>query len=137
MTRYLLDTNILSDPIRNPEGIVAAKIDRLPANEREALCTSIVAAAELRFGAARKNSERLSRKVEEMLRSVEILPLEPDADRHYARLRVEMEKSGNVIGANDMLIAAHAVSIGCVLVTDNVREFGRVPGLRIENWLKA
>ena len=137
MIRYLLDTNILSDPVRNPEGRVSEKIARLPEPERQILCTSIIVAAELRFGAARRNSERLFRKVEGMLHSVEVLPLAPDADRQYARLRAEMERVGDVIGAHDMLIAAHTMAAGCVLVTDNVREFGRVPGLRFENWLRA
>lgn len=136
MPSHLLDTNILSDLIRNPEGAVASGIARLSLRQRGDLCTSIVVAAELRFGVLRRQSERLTRKVEEILASVEVLPLESDADRHYAKLRVHLEKSGWVIRANDMLIAAHALAAGCILVTDNVREFGRIPGLRLENWLR-
>jgi tRNA(fMet)-specific endonuclease VapC len=136
MVRYLLDTNILSDAVRNPAGVVAKKLSRFTRAERRNLCTSIMAAAELRFGVLNNDSPRLRNRVEEILRSIDVLPLKEDADRHYAQLRLHLERSGSPIGANDMSIAAHALSAGCILVSDNVREFNRVPGIRLENWLR-
>lgn len=99
------------------------------------LCTSIIVAAELRFGAAKKGSAALSERVSEALAGLRVLPLDGDADVRYGSLRAALESSGRVIGANDMLIAAHALSLDAVLVTDNIEEFARVKGLRCENWL--
>ena len=133
MTRYLLDTNIVSDLIRNPQGNIAKRI----ASVGEAtVCTSIMVASELRYGAAKKGSPGLSAKVDAVLDVLPILNLEPDADRHYAALRNQLESAGTIIGANDMLIAAHTLSADMILVTDNEREFSRVTGLRVENWLR-
>jgi tRNA(fMet)-specific endonuclease VapC len=129
---YLLDSNILSDLVRHPTGTVARRIAELGEN---AVCTSIIVACELRFGAAKKSSPVLSSKIEQMLASLEVLPLGVDADRYYAELRFHLEKNGTPIGPNDMLIAAHALSLGFTLVTDNMDEFARVPGLTVENWL--
>lgn len=134
--RYLLDTNILSDLLRNPQGFVASKIATLSVAERDGLATSVIVAAEMRYGAAKRRSPNLSSRVEQMLDAVDILPLEPDADRHYGFIRAALEEEGMIIGANDLLIAAHAIALDAVLVTDNVGEFGRIPGLRIENWLR-
>jgi tRNA(fMet)-specific endonuclease VapC len=136
MARYLLDTNILSDLIRNPGGAVARRIAQLPAEERSSLCTSMIVAAELRFGAARKNSARLSERVEAILAAIEVLPLGAGADVAYAGLRAKLERSGLPVGGNDLLIGAHVLAADCVLVTDNKSEFRRMPGLRVENWLR-
>lgn len=130
--RYLLDTNILSELARHPQGIVA---QRIAAVGESAVCTSIVVAAELRFGAAKRNAPRLTHQVEVILDAVEVLPLDAPADRAYAQLRVALERSGEPIGPNDLLIAAQALAGECVLVTANVDEFSRVAGLRVENWL--
>jgi tRNA(fMet)-specific endonuclease VapC len=135
MPRRMLDTNILSDLIHWPGGSAAAAISRLTAAEQESLCTSIVVAAELRFGVEKSGSPRLAARVEAILERVQILSLDPGADRFYGSLRAQLERSGTPIGANDMLIAAHALAAGCVLVTDNEREFRRVPHLSVENWL--
>ncbi|MBO4121604.1 type II toxin-antitoxin system VapC family toxin [Cupriavidus gilardii] len=132
MPLYLLDTNIVSDALRNTRGTCATRIGTTDA---AALCTSIVVAAELRFGVAKKGSDELARRVEHALSGLRVLPLDGDADQHYGRLRADLERRGQPIGANDMLIAAHALAIDAVLVTDNVSEFSRVPGLRYENWL--
>ncbi len=137
MPRYLLDTNILSDLIRNPAGVIARRIGRLSPEGRQDICTSIIVAAELRFGGEKKQSARLSQRVEEILDSIDVLSFEPDADRHYGRIRASLERAGSVIGANDMLIAAHAAAAGCILVSDNQGEFARVPGLRVQNWLRV
>jgi len=132
--RYLLDTNILSSLLRQPSGPVAKQISWIG---EEAICTSIIVACELRYGTAKKGSAPLSNKVEQMLSALEVLSLDEDADRKYGELRTALEKAGTPIGANDYLIAAHALSVGLTLVTDNVGEFSRVPGLTIENWLAA
>ena len=74
--------------------------------------------------------------MERTLATLEVLPFDAPADIHYGELRTKLEKRGTPIGANDMLIAAHALALGYTLVTDNVREFGRVDGLVIENWVR-
>jgi len=130
--RYLLDTNILSDLVRNPQGKIARKIAKVG---EAMVCTSIIVACELRYGAAKKGSPRLSEQLEAILTPLEIVPLEPDADRHYGHIRATLERSGQIIGPNDLLIAAQALDGGLTLVTDNVGEFKRVPGLRVQNWL--
>lgn len=132
--RYLLDTNILSDLLRHPEGSVAAQIVGVGEG---AVCTSIVVAAELRYGAAKRRSTRLMRAVEGLLARIEVLPLDTPSDASYAELRADLEARGEPIGPNDLLIAAHALTLGITLVTGNTREFERVRGLKIENWLRA
>jgi tRNA(fMet)-specific endonuclease VapC len=133
MALYLLDTNILSDLMKNPEGRVAHRIQALASGDR--VCTSIIVAAELRFGAQKKNAPSLTQQVDELLEVLEVLPLQPDADRHYGTIRAYLEQRGKVIGGNDMLIAAQALAEGCTLITGNTREFRRVLDLKIENWL--
>jgi tRNA(fMet)-specific endonuclease VapC len=130
---YLLDTNIISDIVRHPAGRVAARIREVGAAQ---VCTSIVVAAELRFGEMKRGSRRLLARVDAALGAVDILSLEPPADRFYGELRDDLERRGLPIGANDMLIAAHALAAGCTLVTNNEREFSRVRGLKVENWLR-
>ena len=133
MSRYLLDRNILSDLIRQPQGNIAGCIARVG---ESSVCTTIVVAAELRYGARRRNSRRLTQNVEAVLGSIEVYPLEEPADHAYAALRASLEKRGIVIGPNDMLIAAHALALDHTVVTANRREFSRIPGLRVENWLE-
>ena len=133
MSGYLLDTNIISDLVRNPRGRVA---DRIAAVGEDAVATSVIVAAELRFGAAKKGSRALSDRVDAILGILAVLPLEPPADAAYGQLRAKLEQDGTPIGANDMLIAAHALAVGRVLVTANVSEFERVAGLEIVNWLE-
>ena len=129
---YLLDTNIISDLVRNPQGAVASRIAEVG---ESAICTSIICAAELRYGADKSGSEPLARRVDIILSAIAILPLEPPADRRYGEIRAHLTRRGLPIGPNDLLIAAHASAEGLTLVTANVREFQRVPGLRVENWL--
>lgn len=131
--RYLLDTNVVSDLVRNPQGRVAERIRKV--SERR-VCTSVIVAAELRYGAAKKASARLSAQLEAILSALEVLPFESPADAIYASLRTGLEEAGSPIGANDMLIAAHAIALGCTVVTDNEKEFARVRGLSHENWLR-
>lgn len=101
------------------------------------ICTSIIVACELRYGAAKKGSARLSERVESLLESLEVLPLDKESDHRYAEIRYHLEQQGKPIGPNDLLIAAHALALDLTLVTDNVEEFARVPGLRLENWLDS
>jgi tRNA(fMet)-specific endonuclease VapC len=133
VTKYLLDTNILSDLVRNPQGVVA---DRITAAGEAQVATSVIVAAELRYGAEKKGSERLSDQLESILSVMPVLPLDPPADLKYGILRTQLERKGTPIGGNDMLIAAQALALGFVLVTANEREFKRVNGLQIENWLR-
>jgi len=130
LTRFLLDTNTLSDLVRNPQGRIAEVAG-------DAICTSIIVAAELRFGAAKKGSERLTIQLERILSAIDIQPFDAPADAAYARLRTQLELAGSPIGGNDMLIAAHALATGCTVVTDNERDFVRVSGLPVENWLQS
>jgi len=132
MVRYLLDTNILSDLLRSPGGRAAR---RLAVVGEATVCTSIVVACELRYGAAKKGSPRLSARVESLLGSLEVLPLDQASDHHYAEIRSHLDRTGTPIGPNDLLIAAHALALELILVTDNVDEFARVPRLALENWL--
>lgn len=132
MSGYLLDTNIISDLVRNPGGRVA---DKIAAVGEDVIATSVVVAAELRFGAAKKGSPALSDRVDAILDILPVLPLEPPADAAYGRLRAKLEQGGTPIGANDMLIAAHALAVGRILVTANASEFARVAGLETVNWL--
>ena len=132
MTRYLLDTNIISDLIKNPKGRVAKRIARV--GERN-VCTSNLVAAELRYGCAKSGSKRLSEAVENLLRELDVLSLEDPADTEYGKIRAELERRGTPIGANDLLIAAHALAIEATIVTANVDEFARVKGLKVQNWL--
>ena len=114
--RFLLDTNIISELVRNPQGRVT---DRIAGEGEESVCTSIIVASELRFGAKKKEPKRLASQLEAILSAIAILPLEEPADKQYAELRYHLEKSGTLIGPNDMLIAAHALSLGLALVSAN------------------
>lgn len=130
--QYLLDTNIVSDLVKHPQGLVFQKIATVG---EENICTSIIVACELRFGAAKSGSPRLVQQLERILDLVLILPLEPPVEKHYAAIRTYLEQAGTPISPNDLLIAAHALSLNLKLVTANTREFGRVPALSVENWL--
>ena len=131
--RYLLDTNIISDLMRNRMGRCAA---RLAEAGSENVCTSIVVACELRYGVAKKRSVELSRRLQEVLGAIDVLALEPPAGMAYAQQRAKLEAQGTPIGSNDLLIAAHALAVGATLVTDNDKEFARIAGLQVENWLR-
>ena len=130
--RYLLDTNIVSDLIRNPQGRVAAHIRKIGEAK---ICTSIIVAAELRYGAAKKQSARLTAQLQAVLGALEVLAFESPADATYGQLRASLEKVGK-LRAHDLLIAAQALALGYTLVTDNDREFAQVDRLVRENWLR-
>ena len=130
--RYLLDTSIVSDLLRNPRGVVAGRVASVG---ESTVCTSIVVAAELRFGAVKSGSPKLADRVDRILSALEVLPLQSPADRHYGDIRQKLARRGLPIGPNDLLIAAHARALDLTVVTANAREFSRVPGLRVEDWL--
>lgn len=130
--RFLLDTNIISAMMRSPLGEVSRRIAEVG---EDSICTSIVVAAELRFGAVKSANPALIERVELILSAIDTLPFEPPADRHYAQIRHDLGQQGQLIGPNDLLIAAHALALELTVVTANEREFGRVPGLKVENWL--
>ena len=133
MTLYMLDTNIISDLIRNPGGKAAKRIARV--GERN-ICTSIIVAAELRYGCAKSGSTRLRKAVEDLLGEITVLPYDVPADSEYGGIRAALESTGQPIGSNDMLIAAHAVATGATIVTANAGEFKRISsGLKVEKWL--
>ena len=132
MTRYLLDTNIISDMVRNPAGHAARRLQKVGDGN---ICTSIIVACELRYGCAKKGSTKLLAKVEDVLATIPVLPLEIPADGEYGGIRAALEAEGQIIGHNDLLIAAHAYTLGTTLVTANVGEFSRIRGLKVENWL--
>ena len=128
----MLDTNIVSDMVRNPAGKVADHVAKVG---EDSLCMSIVTAAELRYGAAKSGSPRLVARVEAVLARVPILPLDVPADAEYGGIRAKLEAAGQPIGPNDLLIGAHAVATGATMVTANVDESRRIRGLNVENWI--
>ncbi len=130
--RYLLDTNMVSDLVRHPQGAVS---ERIATVGEISVCTSIIVAGELRYGAEKSRSKRLADRVELILSALEVLPFDEPADRHYGKIRQQLSIKGTPIGPNDLLIAAHALEIGLIIATANLREFSRVPGLVVENWL--
>jgi tRNA(fMet)-specific endonuclease VapC len=133
MAIYMLDTNIAS-------AIIAGRVDldaRLELTGPAWWCISAVTRAELSFGAMRRpEATKLSRLVDAFLRAARTEPFDARAADEFGRLRAELERRGEGIGIADELIAAHALSIGAVVVTDNERQFSRVPRLSIENWLR-
>ncbi|MDN5842882.1 MAG: type II toxin-antitoxin system VapC family toxin [Alcaligenaceae bacterium] len=132
MSGYLLDTNIISALLRDPDGPAADHIERVGPQK---ICTSIIVAGELRYGCAKKGSAKLLARVEALLEIIPVLPLNIPADAEYGGIRAELEAAGKPIGANDLLIGAHAHALGLTLVTGNIRKFKRIRGLTVENWL--
>jgi len=130
---YLLDTSVVSDLVCNPQGRVAKQIRKVG---EARVCTSIIVAAELRYGATKKGSPKLVTQLEAVLGALEVLPFEAPADAVYGLIRAQLEQAGRPIGGNDLLIAAQAVALGCTIVTDNEAEFARIDGLPRQNWLR-
>lgn len=136
MTPLLLDTHIISDMMRDLQGPAARRA--MAINQLDGvrpLCTSVVVQCELEFGLARRKNARLEVAYHGVMATVDVLPLDEKVVEHYARLRIQLEAIGQPIGPNDALIAAHALALNATLVSADA-EFLRVPGLRVENWLK-
>ena len=128
----MLDTNIISDLIRNPQGKAAKRVAKVGEDN---ICTSIIVAAELRYGCAKSGSKRLLEAVEDLLGEISVLPFDVPADAKYGEIRSDLEAAGKPIGGNDLLIAAHACAAGATIVTANTGELKHIRGLNIENWL--
>ena len=131
--RYLHDTNVVLDLIRNPQGVVAARVREVG---EAPVCTSIIVAAELRYGAMKKGSSRLAAQLEAILGVLDVLPFEAPADAAYGLIRTRLEQAGRPIGGNDLLMAAQAIALGHAIVTDNEAEFARIGSLACANWLR-
>ena len=130
---YMLDTNIFSAVVKDANAPAGKALEA--ASIVNTVGVSIITAAELRFGTAKKGSQKLLDYVEALLGTMEVFPLAPPVDAHYGGIRSELEAAGQPIGSNDLFIAAHAIALDAILVTNNEREFRRVRGLRIENWI--
>ena len=129
----MLDTNIVSDILRNPRGSAATKLQQTPDGE---VGVSIIVACELRCGVRERRAVVLENLVEGFLSCTPVFSFINPADQAYALLRLDLEAAGTPISANDMFIAAHALALDATLVTDNEREFSRIKGLKVENWLR-
>lgn len=132
---FLLDTNACVDYLT---GRYPSVIERIQGCDPQSLGLSSVVVAELRYGAAksqhrRKNNERINT----LVRQLSLVPFDIEAAHEFGKLRADLERRGLVLGPYDMLIASQALAAGSVLVTDNLREFERVPGLAVENWRSA
>lgn len=130
--RYMLDTNIVSAIVREPRGKV---LDRLLEVGEENVFISIITHGEIWYGVKKNGSQELAQKVSAVTRRLYAAPLQLPTDQRYAEIRLALRQGKN-IGPNDLWIAAHAVALDAVLVTNNETEFSRVPGLKIENWLR-
>src|SRR5688500_16522404 len=131
MPRYLLDTNTVSLALR---GRAPRAVDYLRDTERADVAVSVVTAMALRFGLAKNPSTRARDIVEQFRDAVTVLPIDRSIERPYGEVRAALEKSGHPIGCLDTIIAAHALTVRAVLVTNNLREFRRVRAVRCEDW---
>ena len=130
MSRYMLDTNTVSHLLKEHPAVIRQVV----VTPMAALCISVITEAELLFGLARRpDAKRLRRAVSEFLRRVDVLPWDSAVAEHYGIVRAGMERHGMILAPLDLLIAAHALSIGAVLVT-NDRAFSQVTDLHVENW---
>ena len=134
--KYLLDTNIISYFLRDASPALSQRIlDSTP----DTLAISIISAGELRYGLSKlspsKRATELAHHLNALLTAIAVLPLPADAAPHYGTTRAQLEAAGTPIGGNDLWIASHALAQNMTLVTNNTREFERVPGLKVENWL--
>lgn len=130
---YMLDTNICIYIIkRQPVGVLE-KFQQMPIGS---VCMSLVTYGELEYGALRSNNrDKALGVLAELANYIPVEPMSLDAAKHYAEIRADLAAKGALIGNNDLWIAAHARCLGHTLVSNNVREFERVEGLRLENWV--
>ena len=130
---YMLDTNIIAYAKNNrPESVLQRFMEHRP----EDMCISAITMAELEFGICKSSKPAQNRLALMMfLSEIQVVPFDGKAAQEYGLIRSELTARGTPIGANDLLIAAHARSLGLTLITNNGREFERVPGLTVENWV--
>jgi tRNA(fMet)-specific endonuclease VapC len=131
--RYLLDTNIISDLMRNPRGEVARKIVEI--GEKK-IFTSVLAIGEVIYGIEKRRSEKHAVALKAIMPFMKPEPFESPADKHYAAIRLAIEAMGLPVGQLDMLLGAQALASDAVFVTANEKHFRHMPGLKIENWLR-
>jgi tRNA(fMet)-specific endonuclease VapC len=132
MSRYMLDTDTCSYIMRRASDTLLKRLRKTPVSD---VCISVITKSELLFGveiSPRRQHDQAA--LEAFLRYVEVLDFPDEAAPHYANIRGHLKTRGTMIGANDLFIAAHARSLGLILVTNNTREFARVPKLKIQNW---
>ena len=131
--KYMLDTNIIAYAKNNrPESVLQQFMEHRP----EDMCISAITMAELEFGICKSSKPAQNRLALMMfLSEIQVVPFDGKAAQEYGLIRAELTARGTPIGANDLLIAAHARSLGLTLITNNGREFERVPGLTVENWV--
>lgn len=130
--KYLLDTNVWIDYLTGRYPTVVTRIQESPPDD---LCLSSVVMAELRYGAEKSRRERFNhRLLDTLAQEVRCVDFDVDAATTYGEVRTALEKRGRPLGAYDMLIAAHALALGLIVITDNEREFKRVKSLTLENW---
>lgn len=135
MARFLFDTDTCSYLMRGASPVLDQRVARVAVDD---VSMSVITLAELRCGVAvSPRAEQDGRALEALLAYVQVLDLPERAAEHYASIRADLRRRGAMIGANDLLIAAHARCLGLVLVTNNSADFERVPGLGVENWLGA
>jgi tRNA(fMet)-specific endonuclease VapC len=135
MPRYMLDTDICSFIVKRSNRSVLKRLARTPVTE---VCISVITKAELLYGVEVSPKSHVDEPaVTAFLRHVAILDFPDEASNHYASMRGHLKQRGTMIGANDLLIAAHARCLGLILVTNNVREFRRILDLKLENWARA
>ncbi len=133
--RFLLDTNICIYIAKHNPPAVRERFVRHSANE---LAMSVITLDELRHGAEKSNSpQKAFATIEQLVGAIQVMPLDDEVSHMYGKIRAKLEQAGQPIGNNDLWIAAHAKAAGWTLVTNNEREFVRVPGLKIENWTKS
>jgi tRNA(fMet)-specific endonuclease VapC len=132
MPRYMLDTDICSYIMKRSSPSVIKRLRSVPVSD---VCVSVISKSELLYGVEISPKRRQDdTAVQLFLRHVEVMDFPDAAAVHYAKIRAHLKVRGQMIGADDLLLAAHARSLGLVLVTNNTREFGRIPGLSTENW---
>jgi tRNA(fMet)-specific endonuclease VapC len=135
MPRYMLDTDTCSYIMRRSPEAVIKRLAKVPVED---VCISVITKSELLFGvevSPKRKQDEAALAV--FLRYVEVLDFPDEASSHYAKIRADLKSRGSMIGANDLFIAAHARSVGLMLVTNNTREFRRVRGLSVDNWTQA
>ncbi len=131
---YMLDANIISYIIKEYDTDLLQKFRDI--SKKHSIIVSVIVEAELLYGIRKRRSKRLEQEVKNLLSPFEIMPLDSKVSNEYAQIRASLEQKGTPIGANDLFIAAHALSLGATLVTNNSKEFERVDGLRVENWVR-
>ena len=133
MSEYMLDTDTCAFILRKSSPVLLERIQAVPLQQQ---CMSVVTLAELLYGVQVSSKKKTNRDaVDLLIRHINVLEWPIEAADHYAEIRADLKKRGQQLGANDLLIAAHARCIGAVIVTNNVKDFGRVKGLKLENWM--